>query len=94
MGERERRKENLAIRREDLELQEEEAELAKLEKQVRLRSGDFDTEHIKTLIAEAKKIAGRGSMMEKAEKLLSQEQDIDEREREIILAFIRKNSYR
>ena len=94
LGERERRKENLERRREDLEFQEEEAELAKLEKQTRLRSGNFDTEHIEALIAEAKKIAGRGSVTEKAEKLLNEDDSLDERQREIILAFIRKNSYR
>jgi len=95
LDERERRKENLATRREDLEFQEEEAELEKkLKKQTRLRSGNFDTEHIENLIAEAKKIAGRGSVTEKAEKLLDDDDSLDERQREIILAFIRKNSYR
>lgn len=94
LDEKERRRENLQTRREDLEFQEEEAELTKLEKQIKLRSGNFDTEHIKTLIAEAKQIAGRGSVMEKAEKLLNEEEELDERQREVILAFIRKNSYR
>jgi len=94
LGERERRKESLDKRREDLEFKEEEAELAKLEKQTRLRSGNFNTEHIEALIAEAKKIAGRGSVTEKAEKLLDDDDSLDDRQREIILAFIRKNSYR
>lgn len=91
---REQRKENLAVRREDLEMQEEEAELAKLEKQVGLRSGDFGTDHIKLLISEAKKISGRGSVIERAMKLLDEEDGLDERQREIILAFIKKQSYR
>ena len=91
---RERRKEDLAMRREDLHMKEEEEELAKLEKQVGLRSGKFDTDHIKLLIAEAKEIANRGSVLDKAEKLLDEEEDLDERQREIILAFIKKQSYR
>jgi len=91
---RERRKENLAIRREDLEMQEEEAELAKLEKQIGLRSGNFDTEHIMLLIAEAKAVTNRGSIIDKAEKLLDEDSDLDVRQRELILAFIKKQSYR
>ena len=91
---RAQRKENIALRREDLEMQEEEAELAKLEKQANLRSGNFDTEHIKLLIAEAKKVSDRGSIIDKAEKLLDEDEDLDVRQREMILAFIKKQSYR
>lgn len=91
---REQRKEDLALRREDLEMQEEETELAKLEKQANLRSGNFDTEHIKLLIAEAKKVSDRGSILDKAEKLLDEDAELDVRQREMILAFIKKQSYR
>ena len=91
---RQKRQENLALRRADLEFNEEEMELTKLEKQVGLRSGKFDSDHIKLLIAEAKEITNRGSVIEKAEKLLNEEEGLDERQREIILAFIKKQSYR
>lgn len=75
-------------------MQEEEAELAKLEKLVGLRSGNFDTDHIKLLIAEAKQVTNRGSIIEKAEKLLDEDEELDVRQREMILAFIKKQSYR
>lgn len=91
---REQRKESLAFRRGDLEMMEEEAELGKLEKEISLRSGNFDTHHIQLLIAEAKAVSNRGSVLDKAEKLLDAEEDLDDRQREIILAFIKKQSYR
>ncbi len=73
---------------------EEETELAKLEKQIGLRSGNFDTDHIKLLIAEAKIIANRSAVIDEAKKPLSEEDGLDDRQREIILAFIKKQSYR
>lgn len=94
IDERGKRKRNLDLRREDLEMDEEEMELQTLERQVRLRSGNLGPDHIKLLIAEAKRIADRGSAIEEAEKMLDAEEGIDERQREIIMAYIRKNSYR
>lgn len=91
---RAKRKEELSNRREDLELHEEELELEKLEKQIGLRSGRFDTDHIRLLIAEAKELANRGSIMEKAESILAEDETLDNRQREIILEYIKKQSYR
>ena len=91
---RARRKEELTNRREDLEIQEEELELEKIEKQFGLRSGKFDVDHIKLLIAEAKVMANRGSILEKAERILDEDMTLDTRQREIIMEYIKKQSYR
>ena len=88
------RRENLTLKREDIEMDEEEIELEKLEREVKLRSGKMDTGHIKILIEEAKRIANRGSAIEKAEKMLDEEEGLGVKEREIIMAYLRKNSYR
>lgn len=90
---RAQRKEELAVRREELQIKEEEFELEALEKQIGLRSGNFDTDHIKLLIAEATEIASRGSVIDKATKMLDEDNSLDDRQREIILAFIKKQSY-
>ncbi len=85
---------NLDDRREDIELVEEEKELERLEREVGLRSGTFDTKHIQSLIMEAKRMTDKVGAIEKAEAMLDGMDDIDERQREIILQMIRKNMYR
>lgn len=94
LDERGRRRAKLTNRREDLELSEDELELEKLEQQVARRTGNFDREHLKLLIKEGREIANRKSFLEETEKLLDEEEGLDDREREIILAFIKRESYR
>ena len=88
-----KRRESIDLRREDIELAEEEKELEKMEREIGLRGGTFDAEHIQNLIAEAKRMTDRVGAIEKAEGMLDEMDDVDERQRDIILQMIRKNMY-
>ena len=94
LDDRAKRREDLAHRREDLELAEEEKELERMEREIGLRGGNFDVEHIQSLIAEAKRMTDRVGAIEKAEAMLDGMDDVDERQKEIIMQMIRKNMYR
>lgn len=85
---------SLDLRRKKLELAEEDMELQKLEREIGLRSGNLNSDHLRKLIEEAKRITGRGAAIGKAEEMLNEMDDVDEHQREIILAYIRKNIYR
>jgi len=88
------RKRKLDRKREALELAEEEQELERLERELGLRSGNFDESHIRKLIEEAKRLTERGTAISKAETMLDGMNDVDEREKDIILSYIRRNAYR
>ena len=94
LDDRARRKRSLDERRQDLEMSESEQELERLERELGLRSGNFDEAHIRKLIEEAKRLTEHGTAISKAETMLDGMEDVNERQKEIILSYIRKNAYR
>lgn len=94
IDERAKRRRSLSERREEIELAEEEQELERLERDVGLRSGTLDANQLEHIIEEAKRLTDRDSTTRQAEAMLAGRDDIDDRQRELILAYIRKATYR